>query len=107
MNNEKQILKNQATILTALVDFKENDLETIKSIRERVEETKEVLFPKEEVPYEKSLEEGCGEDTEFYHGGLAGEPKVYWKCGEMMTSKIAFCKKCQSKFAKSSGGEGK
>ncbi len=55
MNNEKQILKNQTTILTALVDFKEIDLETIKSINKRVEETKEVLFPKEDVPYAESL----------------------------------------------------
>ena len=56
MNKQDQILKNQSTILTALVDFKEIDLETIKSIRDRVKETGEVLFPKEDVPYEDSLE---------------------------------------------------
>ena len=51
MNKEiKQILKNQLALLDVggLVYDKER----------RVKETKEVLFPKEDVPYEKSLEGG-------------------------------------------------
>ncbi len=100
MNKEiRQILKNQVTILMALADIKEVDINTIKSIKERLIATKEVLFPKEDVPYENSLKEGCGKGFSFKVDDEFHERR----CGSRLKGKITLCPECE--FAKSSINE--
>ncbi len=59
MNNEKQILKNQETIMMALSDL-EIDSISLSSIGFRINETKRLLNPKEVVPYSESIKEKDG-----------------------------------------------
>jgi len=62
MNNEKQILKNQFTMLNALLDMPDLGGGNHDSISMRMDETDELLNPKEVVPYEDSLDvcANCG-----------------------------------------------
>ena len=77
MNNEKLILNNQATILRLMTkasqeykcrkclgeDVSEHGLYCKEEmIQDSLDKIREVLLPKEEVPYEKSLEvcDNCG-----------------------------------------------
>jgi len=58
MNNERrQSLKNQVTILRALGDVEEVSVKTYDKIKMRMSETEDLLNPKEDVPYEDSLED--------------------------------------------------
>ncbi len=66
MNNEKQILKNQETIMMALSDL-EIDSINLSSIGFRINETKRLLNPKEDVPYEDSLNDRNAEATQLEH----------------------------------------
>ena len=51
---EKQILKNQATIMTLIVDIAEkthvDNLESLVNISNRMKEIKKILNPKQEQP---------------------------------------------------------
>lgn len=66
MNEEKidQILKNQATILSSLVLIQDIDFDVVKSLRDRVEETKEIMFPKEEQSLPDKTENALGRKRE-------------------------------------------
>lgn len=55
MNNEKLILR-------ALANIQHNQLQsgTFKEFRNNITAIEEALNPKEDAPYEKSIQEGCG-----------------------------------------------
>ena len=65
---EKQILKNQATIMTLIVDIAEkthvDNLESLVNISNRMEEIKKILNPSKEKPINEQTKDallGLGE----------------------------------------------
>lgn len=86
MNNEKLILET----LSKMIKFERDGV--LQDLWDQMIKIDEALAPKEDIPYEDSLEEGCGEQASFL-----------FRCGEIDDmGKRVLCNKCQDSFAKSS-----
>lgn len=81
MNNEiKQILKNQKEILSYILTQYDRESSFSEDVRVLIKETEGLLNPKEDVPYEKSIEEPqriCANCN--YFESVHGDPKFFDK----------------------------
>ena len=84
-----QILKNQATIFQLII--KPYSLEDLNSVHNRMNETRELLQPKEtkDLPSRTAdaLKEGCGKIIQPH-------PKVKMPCGDLAGGEFLYCDDC-------------
>lgn len=96
----KQILKNQASILSIISQIKEVEINSMFSIAERIKETSDLLNLKgtNEDCCEMEEKKGCGKIINPYKN-------IKFPCGDIAGGKEYFCDECESKFVKRGRGE--
>ncbi len=101
---EKQILKNQVTILLTQ-RANQQDFNVVNSVRERLTETRELLKPTKDKTgdkFKEDLMKGCGKENIRIDSNKHG-----YDCGSSYKGETIFCMDCEHKFAKGKKGEEK